>query len=179
MRERSRQPGFTLIEVMVSMVILLVGALGLMGLASVGNRLNGDSRRMTRATAIAQDLVAQIAMWPYDDPRLSNSNAANDLDIADDAQRFEGPFADLGAFAPDHAEADLALGAVAFTGVPQAVLQSGGYERYWNVSQPDDWNGNGTPDTRRMTVIVRWPQGAGFRRIVLFTVKINPADTQQ
>jgi hypothetical protein len=170
----SRPIGFTLIEVCVSMALLLIGAMGLIGLANQGNRMNADGRRVMRATAIGQDLIANVELWDYTDARLANAATGNDGDIGDAAGVFESlatpPF--------DHAEADLTLGGGPWLGVPQAELVSGQYERYWNVSESDDWNGNGVPDLKRIAVIVRWPQGAGWRRIVFFTTKPNPADAQ-
>jgi hypothetical protein len=134
--------------------------------------MNGDALRMTRATAIAQDLLNQISTWPYNDARLANANTANDADVGDTAFAFEGatpPF--------DHGEADLGAG---WLGIPTADLQGGGYERYWNVATlaSDDTNGNGVPDAMRIAVIVRWPWGNGWRRIVLMAVKANPAEAQ-
>jgi prepilin-type N-terminal cleavage/methylation domain-containing protein len=75
--------GSTLIEVMAAMTVMLVGAVGVAGLNSMGVRLDGDGRRMTRATAIAEDLAQQIALWPYTDARLANVVTANDDDIGD------------------------------------------------------------------------------------------------
>jgi len=118
--------------------------------------------------------VANIGLWAYADARLANADPGNDADIADDAAAFES----TSTPPADHAEADLTAGGAAWLGVPAAALQDGGYQRFWNVSEGDDWNANGTPDLKRIAVVVRWPQGAGFRRIVLITSKLNPADVQ-
>lgn len=171
MRTSTRSGGFTLIEVTVAMAILLLGALGLAGLTNMGNRMNSDGRRVTRATAIAQDLLANIALWEYADARLANGNTGNDADLGDGALAFESG----GTPPADHAEADLGAG---WLGIPAADLAAGGYQRFWNVSSADDWNGNGRPDAIRIAVIVRWPIGTGFRRIVLYTTKINPEEMQ-
>ena len=47
------------------------------------------------------------------------------------------------------------------------------------MAEPDDTNGNGVPDARRIAVIVRWPQGAGYGRTVLYTVKVNPSPDER
>jgi len=166
--------GFTLIESMVAMMVLLIGALGVMGLANQGEKMNGDGRRVMRATAIAQDLIANVELWNYADARLLNRIPDNDADIGDQALAFEAVSPPL----YDYGEADLTAGGNPWLGVPAAGLADGAYERYWNVSEGDDWNTNGIPDAKRIAVIVRWPQGAGFRRIVLYTTKANPADSQ-
>ncbi|HEY7726475.1 MAG TPA: hypothetical protein VH880_14155 [Anaeromyxobacteraceae bacterium] len=166
--------GLTLIEAMAAMVVMLIAAVAMLALHVQGQRMNADALRMTRATAIAQDLANQIATWPWGDPRLANANAGNDADVGDSAYAFEAP----GAPPFDHAEPDLVLGGTVWNGTPAADLASGGYERYWSVAYPDDSNGNGVSDAARVAAIVRWPSGVGFRRIVLLSVKNNPAEAR-
>jgi prepilin-type N-terminal cleavage/methylation domain-containing protein len=174
-KSSSTPHGFGLIEVMISMALLVTAAVGVLGLAVKSAQMNFDGRRITRAAALAQDLVANIDLWAYDDPRLTNSVGGNDLDIGDAEAAFEQASI---ATTPDHTEADLTADGALWLGVPQAAIVAGGYERYWNVSEGDDWNGNLIPDAKRIAVIIRWPQGAGFRSLVLYTTKINPADSQ-
>lgn len=176
-RPPSRAPrGLTLVETMVAMSIMLIGAMGMVATSKQGLRMNGDGRRMTRAVTIAQDLASQVELWEYADPRLANTSASNDPDYGDAAFAFE---AATGTPAADHGEADLTAGGTEFEGLPAASLQAGQYERYWNVAEVDDANGNGNPDGKRIAVIVRWPQGAGFRRIVLHLAKSNPDPTER
>jgi hypothetical protein len=158
---------------MVAAVVLLIGAVGMLGLHTTGVRMEGEAREVTRASAIAQDLMNQIQLWEYADTRLANVNLSNDADLADAAWAFTVQ----GATPPyDHAEADLSNAGADWNGIPAAVLATGGFERYWNVSEPDDVNANGTPDGRRIAVIVRWPQGSSWHRIVLVGFKVNPQD---
>jgi hypothetical protein len=164
---------------MVAMVILLVGALGMLTLHSTGLRLQGEAREITRATSIAQDAMNQIQNWEYADVRLANTNVANDRDVGDDAQLFNV----YGATPPfDHAEADLTAGGAGWTGIPTAALSTGGFERYWNVTTsnadgtPIDSGGNGLVDGMHIAVIVRWPQGGTWHRVVLHGFKVNPED---
>lgn len=171
MRPTGRQRGLTLIEAMIAMAVLLIGATGMMAMNGQAVRLNADGRRMTRAVAIAEDMVAQLELWDYTDPRLANTTTANDADYGDSTFAFEGA---PGSFAADHAEADLTMGGADWNGLPTADLAAGQFERYWNVAEIDDANGNGVPDARRIAVIVRWPQGGGYRRIVLYLAKANP-----
>ena len=42
----------------------------------------------------------------------------------------------------------------------------------------DDSNGNGVADGRRIAVVVRWPHGAGWRRVVLMGYKADPSEAQ-
>ncbi|HET9597337.1 MAG TPA: prepilin-type N-terminal cleavage/methylation domain-containing protein [Anaeromyxobacteraceae bacterium] len=165
------QRGTTLLEALVAMTVLLVGAAGMLSMHMQGVRIEGDARRITRATAIAQDLMDQIALWPYTDPRLANSNGLNDATYADPNLAFEA----AGAPPADHGEADLTLGSTTWFGIP--ALESG-YERYWNVAYVDDANGNSTWDAVRVAVIVRWRVGTSYRRVVLIGMKANPLDAR-
>ncbi len=176
-RSTRRRRGTTLVEVMIAMALTMVGAMGLAGLNTAGLRYIGDGRRMTRATAIAEDLANQISLWGYADPRLSNANPANDDDPGDSgfAMEYTANVAGL----VDHGEADLGA---AWQGVRAADLAAAGFERYWNVSLNDpavlgtllDANSDLIADGKRIAVIVRWPQGTGWRRIVVFITKPNP-----
>jgi prepilin-type N-terminal cleavage/methylation domain-containing protein len=170
--------GFTLVEVMVAMFILVIGATGVMTLFSQGQRIHGDARHMTRATAIAQDLLAAIEQWPYDDQSagagpLFNAQPGNDDFIGDVGYNFEtsvDPVADGWA---DHGELDLPDN---FTGLPTAALGTD-YERYWNVAMPTNAI-TGGHDAMRIAVVVRWRAGLGgssWHRLVLLSVKPNPA----
>ena len=167
--DRSR--GFTIIEVMAAMAIMVIGAVGLVGLHTIGITVNGDARRMTRATAIAQDLLNQIELWPYADARLAPRTGTS-TDIGDPTFAFQW------ATPPpaDHKEADLTLGGAVWNGIPLANIND--YERYWNVIEVDDSNNNGIKDAKRIGVIVRWPQSGAWRRVVLLSVKPNPLEFQ-
>lgn len=176
MRTRSEQ-GTTLLEAMIATAVLLIGALGAISAHKFGLEANADSRKIVRASAVAQDLVEQMALWPFTDPRLANSNTANDADLGDTAFAFE-----TNAPPSDHGEADLTAGGTTFAGLAQAEITDGiRFERYWNVAYVDDQDGDGVWDLVRIAVVVRWPHGGTaasprYRRIVAFTSKLNPAE---
>jgi Tfp pilus assembly protein PilV len=172
---RPSEHGMGLVEVVIAMALLIIAAMGVAQMTRAGSALNLDSRRITRASAIAQDLLGQIQTWDYDDPRLANTTAANDADYGDGSQKFEAAT----GFVADHAEANLTLNGLDWNGLPQADLAAGGYQRFWNVAELDDTNGNGIADARRIAVIVRWPHGTGFRRVVLYTAKVNPSPDER
>lgn len=172
---RRSERGFSLLESMMALGILLVGAVATASVFTTGVRLNGDARRMTRATAIAQDLVDSIALWPYDPSigaPLANATSSNDADLGDAAFAFERAADPVGDNLADHGEADLTKLGARWTGLPSSNL-AGGYERYWNVRYVDT-NGNGVDDLAELAVIVRWPHAGGWRRVVLLSAKLNP-----
>lgn len=177
MASTRRPSGLTLVEAVVAMTVLLVGSVGLLGLHGVGTRLNADGRVVTRATAIAQDLVSQMQSWDYaNDPRLANTTTSNDLDFYDGAAAFEGA---VGSFTFDHQESELDQPpSYRNLGVPGATVQGLGFTRYWNVAElAADADENGVIGVKRIAVIVRWEQNGAGRRIVLVTALRNPAGT--
>jgi prepilin-type N-terminal cleavage/methylation domain-containing protein len=175
MRRPRRHRGFTLIECMLGMAILMVAGLGVVKLFNVTYEMNGNARRTTRAQAIAQDLLENISMWPYQDnvagTPLANTSTTNDGDIGDTAFQFESDANPLGDGLADHGEPDIAALGVAWTGIPTAAL--GQYQRYWNVAYLDT-NGNGVNDVVQVAVIVRWQESGAWRRVVLLSAKLNP-----
>jgi type IV pilus assembly protein PilV len=54
------QQGFSMIEVLVSMVILLVGLLGLAGLVIASQKAEAESFQRSQAILLAQDMVSRI-----------------------------------------------------------------------------------------------------------------------
>jgi prepilin-type N-terminal cleavage/methylation domain-containing protein len=179
MHHHRSERGFTLIESMAALSVMLIGAAGIAGVFTMGMRMNGDATRMTRAAGIAKDLLDNIALWPYQDnvagTPLANTSTANDADIADTAFKFMTSADPLGDRIADHGEADLAALGALWTGIPSADLQ-GLYERYWNVAYVDT-NGDGVNDLVQIAVVVRWRQGNGWRSVVLVSAKLNPAGT--
>lgn len=178
---RNRRPnGFTLLEVLLAATVLLIGAVGMLSLHVHGLRLEGDSRRITRATAIAQDMMDQIAIWPWGDPRLGGPNPALDgsrlATLGDPARAFEAATPPTASFSDT--SGGLTTGGTTWLGIPLSTTQSAGYERYWNVAYVDDTNGNGVPDAARIAVIVRYPVTMGYRRVVLVGTKANPAEAR-
>jgi Tfp pilus assembly protein PilV len=169
------QRGISLLENVLAMGILLTGAAGVVAIQRQSSFYLGDARRITRAAAFAGDLVTQIQLWDFDDPRLAH-RVSNQDDMGDSvAGRFETQ-QDLGDVA-DHGEADLTLNGRAWTGLPQELLVHNGMERYWNVSYSNvDANGNNIPDAVRVAVIVRWQTAGGWRKIIIPLVKVNPAE---
>jgi hypothetical protein len=161
---------------MLGMAILMVAGMGVMKLFNITYEMNGDARRTTRASSIAQDLLENISLWPYQDnvvgSPLANVSTGNDGDIGDTAFQFQVDANPLGDGLADHGEPDIVALGAAWTGIPTAAL--GQYERYWNVAYLDT-NGNGVNDLVQIAVIVRWQEMGAWRRVVLLSAKLNPA----
>lgn len=60
LRARARQHGFSMVEVMVSLVILLLGLLGLAGLMLTSQRAETESYQRAQALLLLQDMAGRI-----------------------------------------------------------------------------------------------------------------------
>jgi type IV pilus assembly protein PilV len=65
MKIQNTDKGFSLIEVMVALVVLLVGMLGVMAMQYYAVSGNTTSREMRIATTLTHELVEQIKSTPY------------------------------------------------------------------------------------------------------------------
>lgn len=175
MPNRSASPrGTSLLEVVIAMAIVMFGASGVVALQRTSVALMSDARRTTRATAYAQDLLAQIQLWDYADARLEDVTAENDVDTGDSEGQLMASTAEdpVGDKLVDHAEGDLG----AANTLDAGYLGDNGMQRFWSVTDLPDANDNGMPDGKLIAVIVRWPHQSAWRRVVLMTSRKNPAD---
>jgi len=164
------QRGGTLIEAMFAMTVMLTGAAAMVGLHRQALFFNGDGRKLTRAAALASDLLANLESLPTTSPLLGNTNLSNDADIADSTNAAEQDDWDPVA-ATDHSWADLTASWPGLTSASAAAgattLAEAGFQVYWNVSQ----TAGATYTYTNIAAIVRWQHGAGWRRVVAIGVK--------
>jgi prepilin-type N-terminal cleavage/methylation domain-containing protein len=185
--------GFTLIEVMMAMSVLLIAVLALSTTQIIASRANRQSDRTVQASALATDLAENMGRWAYNDPRLAPQatvTTTNDPSIqakwdmgtaatvpsAQKAQFSDAPV-DVNA---TNANSLNSLGP-AYQGL-SANLADGGasaggqdFIRYWNVFAIDPCS-LGTPlaDGLLVQIIVRWADpGYGFRQITSSAFKTN------
>lgn len=59
-----RQAGFTLIEVLIAMLVIVIGMTGLMAMQLISLRSNSRTRELTEATQLCQDRVEQLRAGP-------------------------------------------------------------------------------------------------------------------
>ncbi len=164
------QRGGTLIEAMVAMVVMLTGAAAMAGLHRQALFFNGDGRKLTRAAALASDLLANLERLPASSPLLANSNSGNDADIADSADAAEADDWDPVA-SVDHAWTELPGDWPGLTGASAVAgalrFSDTGYQVFWNVSQ----TAGATYSYTNIAAMVRWRHGSGWRRVVAFGVR--------
>lgn len=152
-RGRNGEHGTTLLEAMIASVVVLIGFIGMLSVNKIGVWLNGSARSVTRATAIADDLAEQMALWGYDDARLANGT---------------------------HVEADLTAGGATWSGIPKEVVNDGvPFTRTWTVQRVDDVDGNGVWDGARVAITVSSSNGgrnAVGSQVTVYHFKKNPAE---
>ena len=82
---RRGDPGFTLIEVLVAMVVFAVGCLGLAMCIPLGIGRVGKAGQQTRASQLASFKAEEILTKAYTDPDLNNGNHNDALNPYDGA----------------------------------------------------------------------------------------------
>ena len=67
------QAGFTLIEVIISMLILSFGLLAVASMQVVAVQVNSSANRLTQGVTVVQDKVEELLGLPFNDPNLSDA----------------------------------------------------------------------------------------------------------
>ena len=159
MRDRA-SGGFTLLEVLVSMVLLAVAGTALVAAFAASGQLGVLARRQATAVVLARSLAAQLALADYGDARIANANPANDATFADAAAAFARPTLPTGNDAPDAT-------------LPAVNAAGESYEVYVNVKP--DLDATGAEQGKDFAVIVRYKVGTAWARAVVLGYRYNPA----
>jgi len=73
---RFRQNGFSLIEVMISILVLSFGLLGVAAMQVTSIKVNSIANKVTSASTILQDRVETLMALPFNHADLSDATAA-------------------------------------------------------------------------------------------------------
>lgn len=178
--------GLSLIEVLVSLLILPLALAGVVSAHIIGQRSMGMSKRQAEATALAQDLAAVLQTIPYTSTGsapnglFANTSTANDTDVSDDAGRIDahGAADPVGATIADHQESEMVAGLRAsLAPIPPDSIP---YQRYWNVSPIPDPLGTTNVAGVTIAAIVRWPrEGGGYQHVSVLTTRFDPTQLRQ
>lgn len=125
MRRLARQQGVTLIELVVSIVVVSIAATAVLGVLSWNTAHSADAMVISQAASVAEAYLEEISLRPFDDPDGTDGEGARaDFDDVDDydglfnagvADQFGNPVAALSRY-------DVAVSvtpSAALTGVPQ------------------------------------------------------------
>jgi hypothetical protein len=171
------QRGSTLIEAMIAMSVMLTGAAAMVGLNRQALFFNGDGRKMTRAAAIAGDLLTNLERLPYSDALLSNTNTSNDgaayFHVSSHRITGSTPGIEESNWTPsvDHYASELPANWPGVTNgsaiAGKTTLGDSQLQVFWNINE----TAGPTYSYKQIAVIVRWPHGNSWRRMVVLGVK--------
>ncbi|MBW2091036.1 MAG: prepilin-type N-terminal cleavage/methylation domain-containing protein [Deltaproteobacteria bacterium] len=116
--------GFTIIEVLISLVILVLALLALSSLQTVSIGSNASSQQRTIAVTLAQDKMEELLGLDYTDSQLADTSANYDsnLNYFDWSQ------------AVDHTNADGVAGIANPIDENGSNVAGNGYTRVWNIA---------------------------------------------
>lgn len=153
MMTRNAESGFTLVEVLVSMVIFSIGILAIINMQLLSASTNVKSRGMTEGIIVAQNTIETLSSLGF-----------THVDLTD---RTTG--ANVGG-----------LGAAGLNDFPQTTadvdnadhndLSNPNYSVFWNVQDDVPFT-----DTKTIRVIVRWNDRGLFRSFSVDMVKADGA----
>jgi type IV pilus assembly protein PilV len=164
-RTQRRARGMTLIEVMVSMTVLLVGLLGMMRLQVWGLTSNQGARAHTQATQLARELAGALAALPFGDPRLAATSRFGGLLEANGTVATTG-FANYADFAP-----------ISDVTREDAIESADGtatraYQRRWTVSVQQA-AGRDAVKYLAVSVVYRERSIGRWREVVVYAPNVN------
>ncbi|MFQ5559569.1 MAG: prepilin-type N-terminal cleavage/methylation domain-containing protein [Nitrospinota bacterium] len=147
---RNHSPGFTLIEILISILVLSVGLLGVTSMTVSVLKTNALSRDKTTAVTLAKDQMEILKNTPY-------------ASITDTASN-NGGFTESTMLSKTNTD---------YADPSNPIDDKGGttgkrmFNRYWNVA--DDFNGY--TDTKTIVVIVEWSRHGSPKTVYLTTVR--------
>ena len=95
--ERTGERGFTLIEVLIALLVLMVGMAGILSLQLTSMKATSFSRHATEASSLAEDKVEELRTVPLNSVRFANGTDQVDSRGVADA---EGLFTRTWTIAP-------------------------------------------------------------------------------
>lgn len=178
--------GFTMVEAMMTMAVLVIAFTGFATLQVVGVQSNYFGDRLIQASELATDLAENIERWSYSDSRLtplstimgasalSSTSITGTWDLGTrSTTSYQAQYSDL---AGDPNASHPGALATNYQGLSSDVNGDGipDFIRYWNV-YAIDLGSTGTANGLFVQIIVRWKQpGFGYRQITASKFKRNP-----
>lgn len=167
---RPRTPrGYTLIEIMVALSILLVAMIGLMQMQIIGISSNAGGRMHTQAAEIAQELAQGLERLQTSDPRLNTTAGGGSVPPASFGHVVDGQGN------VDTSNTTAWNDANPVPGVRLSTELPSGYERRWKVWGYSPSNGTIGSTVIAVSVVWREPAFPRPREQMAYTVVPRPA----
>jgi len=139
-QHKENNKGFTVVELMVAVVIMVIAFAGLATMEVACINGNSIANNVTTGITLAQDKMEDLMSLAADDPELDDNNVNNNGNLRDGVEDF----ADLGSSATaddGHREENI-----------DADGNPGGmYTRFWNIADDTPIDGQKT-----LVVVVTW-----------------------
>ncbi len=142
---RMTQKGFTLVETMMASCVLSIGLLAVASMQTTAIFGNANAFEMTEATTLAENMVEEFMLRPFDDPALEDADA--DGDAEDEDGDGDGIDDDGGNFGLDDNTVATADG----------TMTQGEYTIFWNVADGVPVPNSPTSQTKTIRVFITWP----------------------
>ena len=175
---RSRQRGMSLLEAMIATLVLSFGVVGLMMAQLTAASQNAAAGKLARATLVARDMSSRIASWPVNDPRIADSNGANNAVTLTSGYVDSVNPADYDSEPAPTTSSSFAAGGL----IPNSRLDynrdgTSDFRRFISVSPLTD--AAGVTVGSRIGIVVVWQEGARARRLVIQQAKYDNAGALQ
>ena len=132
--------GFTVVELMVAVVIMVIAFAGLATMEVACINGNSIANNVTSGITLAQDKMEDLMSLDLNDPELDDNNTNNNANMRDGVQDFN----DVGGLATaDDGHRD--------TDIDSDGNPGGMYTRFWNIADDTPIDGQKT-----LVVIVTW-----------------------
>ncbi|MDD4909642.1 MAG: prepilin-type N-terminal cleavage/methylation domain-containing protein [Candidatus Omnitrophica bacterium] len=161
--------GFTLLEVLISIVIITSGIVILLEIIPVVMQGSANIENLVTATTLSRDLMDEILSKGFDDPDtgaafgLEESAPRSNFDDVDDYDGLsEDPPQDVSG-----ADYDGTGAMPDYSRFTRAVTVENVPENDFNAASP---SADGTTDAKRIIVTVSWPDKAGTAQVELRSV---------
>ena len=82
----NNEKGFSLLEVLISIVVLSIGLLGVANMQVVAIRINDNANQMTQATTITQDKVEELMALPFNAAALADATPPGEFTTSNEAK---------------------------------------------------------------------------------------------
>lgn len=145
--------GFTLVEVLISLLIFAFGILAVINMQLISTSYNVKSRGMTEGIIIAQNKIEELSSLPYTNADLTDRTTGANVGGIGSLGLNDFPTNDVVANNADHTDAT----------DPK-------YTIYWNVQDDAPFT-----DTKLIRVIVRWQDKGVFYNFPIDMVKSDGA----
>lgn len=153
MMTRNAESGFTLVEVLVSMVIFSIGILAIINMQLLSASTNVKSRGMTEGIIVAQNTIETLSSLGFTHVDLTDRTTGANVGGLGEAGLNDFPQTTADVDNADHND-----------------LSNPNYSVFWNVQDDVPFT-----DTKTIRVIVRWNDRGLFRSFSVDMVKADGA----